>query len=426
MARLFNDALTEYLDIAQPVPTVFPFAMVCLYNTNDLGVHQNLICICDKDAEYERFQLFLHTTGDTVRSIAVSDPGPVQSVAISSISYSANVWQHAAGIFASSTDNRVFLNGGNKGTDNVDVAPENLDTTNIGRFLNAVSGAYYMSGMIAEVAFWDLSVWPGATDSDKADAFEKILPSLAKGFTPDNYPLGLVAYWPLVRGLNDKFGGYNLTAWNLLDEDCSDISDWNDLDQNNGVSEVEPAGQFRMDGNLQHDWNAAQRTRDIGSFPDIFTAEIKVYHDKLGLMGTITQGGTDAFVLSLDRVDVRAFIGFASDGLFVYNGSSWNEVGTNLVKQGGSAEWQIWRFVIDTTTPASATVDIYLTDSTHENVKVGSAIDCSYTGTFTEGLVFVGQYSRITDNNLTHIDYIKIMSGTVVAHPNIISPCGAL
>ena len=66
--------------------------------------------------------------------------------------------------------------------------------------------------MIAEVAIYDLSVWPGATDSDKADNFEKILPSLADNFTPENYPLGLVAYWDLIRGLNPKFGDHTLTA----------------------------------------------------------------------------------------------------------------------------------------------------------------------------------------------------------------------
>ena len=68
-----------------------------------------------------------------------------------------------------------------------------------------------MSGMIAEVAIYDLSVWPGATASDKADNFEKILPSLIR-YTPGAYPLGRVAYWDLIRDINDRVGGFNLTA----------------------------------------------------------------------------------------------------------------------------------------------------------------------------------------------------------------------
>ena len=196
-------------------------------------------------------------------------------------------------------------------------------------------------------------------------------------------------------------------AWDLLDEDCSGIDDWDDGDDGNGVSEVSPAGQFRMDGNAAHVDGMAYRYRDIGAFPNIYTFEIKLYHDKLG-----TKANQDHFLLIVNKDDVRLVAAFATDGLLVADGDDYNEIGADLVKHAGSAEWQTWRFVIDMTVAAAATCDIYLTDLTNENEKVGTAIDCSFAGVYTEGLVQLIQYCRVVDDQLTHIDYIKSRTGS--------------
>ena len=45
--------------------------------------------------------------------------------------------------------------------------------------------------------------------------------------------------------------------WDLLDEDCSDISDWVDDDRDVAVSEVDPAGQLRLDTNAGAAGNAS-------------------------------------------------------------------------------------------------------------------------------------------------------------------------
>lgn len=200
-----------------------------------------------------------------------------------------------------------------------------------------------------------------------------------------------------------------MATWDLLDEDCSGIDDWDNADNGNGVSEVSPAGQFRMDGNTAHGDGVAQRNRDIGEFPNIFTAEIKIYHNKLGLIGS-----TDMFSFYLMKSGVTLAVNFDSGGIYIYDGDTYNEIGTDLVKHAGSVEWQTWRFVVDMTTPASAVCDVYLTDSTHTNEKVGTAIDCSYTGIFTEGLIFVAQYCRAVSDQLTHIDYVKAGTGAIL------------
>ena len=195
--------------------------------------------------------------------------------------------------------------------------------------------------------------------------------------------------------------------WDLLNEDCSDISDWSDLDSGNGVSEVSPAGQFRMDCNLHTTSNYAWRYRDIGSFPNTFTIEIKVYHDD------IYTNNSNNFEISCKQSDEQILIKFSTTGLLIYDTDSGNtEVGTDLVKEGGSAEWQTWRFLVTfTETTGDGTCDVYLTDSTHNKEKVGTSINCSDESSGTDGVTNLLQVGIDIDNMLTHIDYIKIATG---------------
>ena len=212
MARLFNDAILDYMNINQPALSAAPLVFSCWFNSNDsITNHQSLIHIGDKDLSHQQlFELLLLNSAGTQR-IQMAAVEVAVGTALTADTWTPNTWQHACGIEASSTDRRVFLNGGSKGTNATNITPVNVDRTNIGARMNTTP-AFFMSGMIAEAAIYDLSAWPGATNSDKADNFEKILPSLAKGFSPLCYPLGLVAYWPLIRGLNDKVGSYNMAV----------------------------------------------------------------------------------------------------------------------------------------------------------------------------------------------------------------------
>ena len=208
MARLFDNANTDWLYVLQAVIASFPFAVVCWGNPDQIGITHNLMTIGDKDNDTNYHRLVIASSNLIYMNSNSSTAG---GTAITSTSVSINTWHHFAGIVASATDRRVFLDGGGKGTQASAVTPLALDRTTIG-VLGRQSLTQYFSGMIAEMAVWDLTNWPGATGADKADNFEKILPSLVVGFSPIHFPLGLVAYWPLIRGLNDKVGGYNLTA----------------------------------------------------------------------------------------------------------------------------------------------------------------------------------------------------------------------
>jgi len=210
MARLFDSGSSENLAVGSAVISGHPFAFVSWFRVTNITADHAIVSIADVDAA---FYFGLLAAGDDAGDFlkARAYDGGADYDAESSIAYTANTWQHGCAIFVSTTDRRVFLNGGSKGTNVQNHDVENLDRTTIGVSADT-SPAGYCDGDIAETAIYDLSAWPGATDSDKADAFERILPSLAKGFSPLFWLLGLKAYWPLIRGLNDKTGGYNMTA----------------------------------------------------------------------------------------------------------------------------------------------------------------------------------------------------------------------
>ncbi len=202
-------------------------------------------------------------------------------------------------------------------------------------------------------------------------------------------------------------------SWDLLDEDCSGIGDWADIDVRDGVSSVSPAGQFKFDSgpNSAANNDSAGRSRDIGSYPDIFTVEIKLYHDALG-----NRAGADYFETRIDQSDEIFSVVWASDGCWLYDGDvTWVEVGSNLVKYGGSAEWQTWRFLVNLTgVPNVGVCDVYLKDSTHNWEKVGSALQCSLDTSASDGYTGVFQFGHATNNRITHMDHYKIATGSYI------------
>jgi len=177
-----------------------------------------------------------------------------------------------------------------------------------------------------------------------------------------------------------------------------DISDWTDGDLVNGVSDqttFDGESCMRLDTNVAAGSNLAKRYRDVGTFGNRVVIEIRVYHATLGSLGN-----NDYFRLIASSDDARMQIIFATDGMFVFDGSFFTEEGTNIVKE---SEWQKWVFDWDFSQPATGNVDIYLNDA-----LIASAVDCSYTGTFDDGYVEVEQEGGSLDNRISYIDYIRI------------------
>ena len=207
MARLFNDAVSDGTHIDQAVVSGYPFA-VSQWIRRDASIECVSFTLVDKDSNVHSHIIQPQPAGE-IRVLSQDASGSSAAFTISQITN--GVWAHVTALFVSATDRRVFLNAAGKVTDATSRTPLNLDRTAIGYWARS-SPVHYFSGDIAEVAMWDLSSWTGATDSDKADLFETIIPALASGYSPMMFPLGIQAYWPLIRGLNDIAGGYNVTA----------------------------------------------------------------------------------------------------------------------------------------------------------------------------------------------------------------------
>lgn len=201
MARLFDDASSEYLEIDQAVVTAYPLTLAAWFYSDSTTIDQALVYVGDKDVgeEMQALRVSGAIGGDPIR--AFSFRSGFSSDAQTTAGYSANTWHHACAVFSAATSRAAYLDGGNKGTDTGNVViGATYDRTSIGRRGDSTPDAY-MSGHIAGAA-----VWNAALSDDEAAI-------LAKGYSPLFVkPENLVAYWPLVRGLNDRVGGYTLTA----------------------------------------------------------------------------------------------------------------------------------------------------------------------------------------------------------------------
>ena len=189
MALLFDNAASQYLSRAAGVAAAVPLAMACWFYSDDATTAQALLYIGSGVSNNDGWMLLVNgsTAGDPVQARTNT------VAASSSTGYTANTWHHAAGIFATATDRRAFIDGGSKGTNASNATPTPNNT-----FIGRRTSDLFMSGRIAEMGVWSLAGYPGATDVLKADAWEAaVLPALARGVPPGRFREGLLGYWPL-------------------------------------------------------------------------------------------------------------------------------------------------------------------------------------------------------------------------------------
>jgi hypothetical protein len=197
MAYDFNGT-DQRLRVGSAVVTTTPLTMACWFNPRNVTANMTLISINREGGTGERFGLFPlgGIAGDPIQ-IDIDGLGVARTTA----AYSANTWNHACGVFVSSTSRAVYLNGGNSGTSTENKTTSgNLQATSIGSRHSGVSYGLFMDGLIAEVGIWNVAL----TDAEIA--------SLADGMTCDKVrPQSLVFYAPLVRDLIDYKGGLTIT-----------------------------------------------------------------------------------------------------------------------------------------------------------------------------------------------------------------------
>lgn len=197
MARLLDDAASEYMENAAAIATAVPISMACWFNSDSIALSQYLMCI-GNSASTAKFALGAMgaVASDPIQAITSSN------VAASTAGYSANTWSHAAAVFASITSRAAYLNGGNKGTNATSTTPAGVNRTALG-CKNDSTRSNFLSGMIAEAAIWNVAL----TDADVL--------VLSLGFSPLCVrPDALLGYWPVVGRYSPEIslkGGFDMT-----------------------------------------------------------------------------------------------------------------------------------------------------------------------------------------------------------------------
>ena len=180
------------------------------------------------------------------------------------------------------------------------------------------------------------------------------------------------------------------------DENMADITDWTDGDTGTGESsQVTFDSKSCMKLYSGTTDGVSRRTKDVGTFGARTVFSYNIYCDSIGLYGTNQELDINAW----DGTN-RLGIQFCSDGLFIFDGATWNEVGTNLVVQD---VWQEWKF--DCTW--GATVNVYL-----NGLLVASNVDCSFAeGGYVNGTIEITQRGYTIRDRLSYIDWLKVTDG---------------
>jgi hypothetical protein len=178
------------------------------------------------------------------------------------------------------------------------------------------------------------------------------------------------------------------------DEDMADISDWVDADAVNGASTqvtFDGASCMKLDSGAAADGSFARRNQDVGTFGARTVFSYRAYFDKLG-----TQANNDFSQIYIYNGTNYLPIGFASEGLYIFQTSSWVLKGADVVQD----VWQEWTFDIDW---SGLTVDVYL-DKTLKYENVPFAL----TSATVNGTITLQQSGYNTANCITYIDWVKV------------------
>ena len=194
----------------------------------------------------------------------------------------------------------------------------------------------------------------------------------------------------------------NLTA-DILNDDCSSLTAWTNASTGDAVVEVSPAGQFHFDTNTSAaDNRFARLSRVLISPPNQYTVEMRTKFDVLGTMANF-----DVFYFHYYSATTGRFrVWFASDGVNIEIDNAGSLSTLDIVKCNASADWQIFRFEVDKSAgPDNAVIDVYL-DGVFQAQVNGSS-----TNAGTDGQIVTSLAGYATNNQETHLDYIKIATG---------------
>ncbi|NBW18711.1 MAG: LamG domain-containing protein [Caulobacteraceae bacterium] len=192
---------SQYFNTTSAPVTAAPLTLAAWFYPNNATSNMVLVSIPD-NAEVNSNRFFLYANGvaagDPIETGAQGTGG--LAIAATTTGFSANSWNHACGVFASTSSRTSYLNGGSAGTNTATVTPSGVDRVRMAARFNGGNPGLYLSGRLAEIG-----IWSAALNADE-------VASLADGITCDKVrPRSLVFYAPLVRNLVDVKGGLTIT-----------------------------------------------------------------------------------------------------------------------------------------------------------------------------------------------------------------------
>lgn len=188
---------SSYLIGGSAVLTAEPITMACWFKAANVTASHVLMSI-GTNAGASRWQIVENTTGGSIIQ-AISALSGTSGTSAGGSGTVSGIWRHFAGVFASTTSRKAYLDGVGMTTDTTSIAITGTNRTLIGARINSTAGAF-AAGLIAEAAIWNVAL----TDADMI--------ALAKGVRPSQVrPQNLVLYAPLLREIIDIRAGMVFT-----------------------------------------------------------------------------------------------------------------------------------------------------------------------------------------------------------------------
>jgi hypothetical protein len=193
MARDFNGSTMYANQNSSPI-TAYPLTVACWMHLDRVNTVQVLVQPVGKNAS-DQGQLMYLDAAAKVNAFSNDGSG---SAATGTVAVSLTTWTHAAAVFASATDRRVYTNGADKQTNATSramvVSPDRMA---IAAQFAAAGISNFTDGRFAEVGIWNVTL-------DDAE-----IAALAKGFCPKLIrPQSLIAYWPLAGNASPEPDGW--------------------------------------------------------------------------------------------------------------------------------------------------------------------------------------------------------------------------
>lgn len=193
----------DYLEHAADPGVSFPFAISLWFNPSALNADMVLASIADNSSENDFHALLFKGSLGTNFVHAISDDA--EAISVGGLT-TLDTWYHILGIWNSSSDRKIYLNGTNEGSDATAKTIVGLNTLTIGR-LGKLTPNNPTQGRVAHFALWNLSTVFTAEERTQL-GIVGISPLLIRAEELISYtPMPGVGTDPIV----DVVGGFHLT-----------------------------------------------------------------------------------------------------------------------------------------------------------------------------------------------------------------------